>query len=148
MKKNFIAIIALGLSLSKAVLAQSNHEEILPPAEKPVVENQEKDIPYVSVQEMPKFPGGEAAMFKYISNNIVYPKSAQKDGIAGTVYIYFIINKKGNVTSAEVKRGVRGGEELNAEALRVIKEMPQWEPGYQNGKPVSVQLTLPIKFTL
>jgi protein TonB len=113
-----------------------------------VVENQEKDIPYVSVQEMPKFPGGEDAMFKYISNNIVYPKSAQKDGIAGTVYIYFIINKKGNVTSAEVKRGVRGGEELNAEALRVIKEMPQWEPGYQNGKPVSVQLTLPIKFTL
>ncbi len=148
MKKNFIAIIALGLSLSKAVLAQSNHEEILPPAEKPAVVEQEKDVPFVLVEQMPKFPGGENAMFKYISDNIVYPKSAQKSGIAGTVYIFFIIDKKGNVTSTEVRRGVPGGEELNAEALRVIKEMPQWEPGYQNGKPVSVQLTVPIKFTL
>ena len=148
MKKNFIAIIALGLSLSKAVLAQSNHEEILPPAEKPAVVEQEKDVPFVLVEQMPKFPGGENAMFKYISDNIVYPKSAQKSGIAGTVYIFFIIDKKGNVTSTEVRRGVKGGEELNAEALRVIKEMPQWEPGYQNGKPVSVQLTVPIKFTL
>jgi protein TonB len=148
MKKIFIAIIALGLSLSKAVLAQSNHEEILPPAEKPVVVEQEKDVPFVLVEQMPKFPGGENAMFKYISDNIVYPKAAQKSGIAGTVYIFFIIDKKGNVTSTEVRRGVKGGEELNAEALRVIKEMPQWEPGYQNGKPVSVQLTVPIKFTL
>ncbi|MFY8185910.1 MAG: energy transducer TonB [Bacteroidia bacterium] len=148
MKKNFIAIIALGLSLSKAVLAQSNHEEILPPAEKPAVVEQEKDVPFVLVEQMPKFPGGENAMFKYISDNIVYPKAAQKSGIAGTVYIFFIIDKKGNVTSTEVRRGVKGGEELNAEALRVIKEMPQWEPGYQNGKPVSVQLTVPIKFTL
>ena len=148
MKKNFIAIIALGLSLSKAVLAQSNHEEILPPAEKPAVVEQEKDVPFVLVEQMPKFPGGENAMFKYISDNIVYPKAAQKSGIAGIVYIFFIIDKKGNVTSTEVRRGVKGGEELNAEALRVIKEMPQWEPGYQNGKPVSVQLTVPIKFTL
>jgi protein TonB len=148
MKKNFIAIIALGLSLSNDVLAQSNHEEILPPAEKPAVVEQEKDVPFVLVEQMPKFPGGENAMFKYISDNIVYPKSAQKSGIAGTVYIFFIIDKKGNVTSTEVRRGVKGGEELNAEALRVIKEMPQWEPGYQNGKPVSVQLTVPIKFTL
>ena len=148
MKKIFIAIMALGLSLSKAVLAQSNHEEILPPAEKPAVVEQEKDVPFVLVEQMPKFPGGENAMFKYISDNIVYPKSAQKSGIAGTVYIFFIIDKKGNVTSTEVRRGVKGGEELNAEALRVIKEMPQWEPGYQNGKPVSVQLTVPIKFTL
>ena len=148
MKKIFIAIMALGLSLSKAVLAQSNHEEILPPAEKPAVVEQEKDVPFVLVEQMPKFPGGENAMFKYISDNIVYPKAAQKSGIAGTVYIFFIIDKKGNVTSTEVRRGVKGGEELNAEALRVIKEMPQWEPGYQNGKPVSVQLTVPIKFTL
>jgi protein TonB len=148
MKKIFIAIMTLGISLSNDVLAQSNHEEILPPAEKPAVVEQEKDVPFVLVEQMPKFPGGENAMFKYISDNIVYPKSAQKSGIAGTVYIFFIIDKKGNVTSTEVRRGVKGGEELNAEALRVIKEMPQWEPGYQNGKPVSVQLTVPIKFTL
>jgi protein TonB len=148
MKKNIIALIALGISLSTAVLAQSNHEDILPPAEKQGGATEEKDVPYVSVEQMPEFPGGADAMFKYISDNVVYPKSAQKAGIAGTVYIYFIIDKKGNVTNAEVKRGVKGGEELNAEALRVIKGMPQWEPGYQNAKPASVQLTLPIKFTL
>jgi protein TonB len=78
----------------------------------------------------------------------VYPKSAQKAGISGIVYVYFIIDKNGNVTNAEVKRGVKGGEELNDEALRVIKGMPKWEPGYQNAKPASVQLTLPIKFML
>ena len=85
MKKNFIAIIALGLSLSKAVLAQSNHEEILPPAEKPAVVEQEKDVPFVLVEQMPKFPGGENAMFKYISDNIVHPKAINTE-----VFIAFI----------------------------------------------------------
>lgn len=148
MKKNIIAIFSLCICISSMVLAQTNHEEILPPAEKNVGGSEEKDAPLVSVEQMPKFPGGEAAMFKYIGDNVKYPKAAQKAGIAGIVYVYFIVDRKGNVTNAEVKRGVKGGEELNEEALRVIKEMPQWEPGYQNAKPVSVALTLPIRFTL
>ncbi len=148
MKKNIIAILSLCIGLSSVVLAQTNHEEILPPAEKKVSGSEEKDAPFVSVEQMPKFPGGEAAMFKYIGDNVKYPKAAQKAGTAGIVYVYFIVDKNGNVTNAEVKRGVKDGEELNDEALRVIKEMPKWEPGYQNAKPVSVALTLPIRFTL
>jgi protein TonB len=126
------------------VLAQ----ETLQPAELKENQTVENDVPYISVEQMPKFPGGDDAMFKYIGDNVVYPKSTQKAGISGIVYVYFIIDKNGNVTNAEVKRGVKGGEELNDEALRVIKGMPKWEPGYQNAKPASVQLTLPIKFML
>jgi protein TonB len=143
MKKFFFILKLLTVS-SSMVLAQ----ETLQPAELKENQTVENDVPYISVEQMPKFPGGDDAMFKYIGDNVVYPKSAQKAGISGIVYVYFIIDKNGNVTNAEVKRGVKGGEELNDEALRVIKGMPKWEPGYQNAKPASVQLTLPIKFML
>ena len=143
MKKFFFILKLLTVS-SSMVLAQ----ETLQPAELKENQTVENDVPYISVEQMPKFPGGDDAMFKYIGDNVVYPKSTQKAGISGIVYVYFIIDKNGNVTNAEVKRGVKGGEELNDEALRVIKGMPKWEPGYQNAKPASVQLTLPIKFML
>ena len=143
MKKFFFILKLLTVS-SSMVLAQ----ETLQPVEFKEKQTVENDVPYISVEQMPKFPGGDDAMFKYIGDNVVYPKSAQKAGISGIVYVYFIIDKNGNVTNAEVKRGVKGGEELNDEALRVIKGMPKWEPGYQNAKPASVQLTLPIKFML
>jgi len=142
--KNFFFILKLLTVSSSMVLAQ----ETLQPAELKENQTVENDVPYISVEQMPKFPGGDDAMFKYIGDNVVYPKSTQKAGISGIVYVYFIIDKNGNVTNAEVKRGVKGGEELNDEALRVIKGMPKWEPGYQNAKPASVQLTLPIKFML
>jgi len=137
-------IVAFSTIFSTAVLAQ----EAMPPVEVLVEQTDEKDVPYISVEQMPEFPGGEDAMFKYIGDNVVYPKAAQKANISGTVYIYFIIDRLGNVAKAEVKRGVKGGEELNEEALRVIKSMPKWKPGYQSAKTVSVQLTLPIRFIL
>jgi periplasmic protein TonB len=145
--KNIIAVMLLCIGLSSHVFAQTNYEEILPPAEKKE-KTEEYEAPYVSVEQMPVFPGGESAMFKYLGDNIVYPKSAKKLGITGTVYVYFIIDRNGNVRDAEVKRGVKNGEDLNEEALRVVKGMPQWEPGYQNGKAASVQFTLPITFKL
>lgn len=146
--KHIIATISLCMALSSGVLAQTNFEEILPPAEKKQDKTEEYEAPYVSVEQMPMFPGGEKALFKYLGDNIVYPKSAKKLGISGTVYVYFIIDRNGNVRDAEVKRGVKDGEDLNEEALRVVKGMPQWEPGYQNNKPASVQFTLPITFKL
>ncbi len=145
MKKKIIAIIALCISLSTAVFAQSNHEDILPPAEKTA---EVKKGPFVSIENMPSFPGGEAAMFKYIADNIVYPADAIKQGIQGKVFVYFIIDELGKVIGAEVKRGVRGGESLDKEALRVVKSMPDWIPGTQNGKPASVQFTVPVDFKL
>ncbi|MFN7295032.1 MAG: energy transducer TonB, partial [Bacteroidota bacterium] len=69
-------------------------------------------------------------------------------GISGTVYVYFVINKEGKVSNAEVRRGVKGGPGLDKEALRVIQNMPAWSIGKQNGRPASVQFTLPVKFVL
>lgn len=124
-------------------------EEIIIPEETGtgvVAENPE--TPFVSVEEMPSFPGGEAALFKYLSNNINYPAMEKEAGIAGTVYVYFVVNKEGKVTNAEIKRGVKGGGGLDREALRVIKGMPSWSIGKQNGRAASVQFTLPVKFVL
>lgn len=146
MKKYFLVLVTLSVSLSSLVYGQTNHEEILPPAEKP--QSVHRSDPFVSVENMPEFPGGETALFKYLADNIVYPPEAKKMGIKGVVFVYFVIDEQGNVINAEVKRGVKDGHLLNAEALRVVKGMPQWKPGTQNGIPASVQFTLPIRFNL
>jgi protein TonB len=149
MIKNILTVLVFGISLSTCVYGQTNQQADIkdPKADAEIIE-EKKDVPYISVEQMPKFIGGDDAMFKYIGQQLVYPEKAKKDGIVGTVFVNFIIDKKGNVTDAEVIRGIKGGEELNAEALRVIKGMPQWEPGFQSGKPASVSLILPVKFVL
>ncbi len=127
-----------------AAFAQTDHSEMIPARGN----ESENDVPFVSVQQMPEFPGGESELFNYIAKSIVYPETAIKNGIEGKVFVYFIIDKEGKVKNAEVKRGVKNGEMLNAEALRVINSMPQWKPGYQNNKPASVQFTVPVDFKL
>ena len=127
----------------------NNTDEIIIPEETGtgvVAENPE--TPFVSVEEMPSFPGGEEALFKYLGKNINYPAMEKDAGISGTVYVYFVINKEGKVSNAEVRRGVKGGTGLDKEALRVIQNMPAWSIGKQNGRPASVQFTLPVKFVL
>ena len=105
-----------------------------------------KDPIFTVVEDMPKYPGGFDKMYAFMGENIKYPKKAQVEGIAGTVYITFVVEKDGSVTGINVLRGVE--ESLDKEAIRVIKLMPKWEPGTQRGKPVRVQYNLPIKFTL
>lgn len=98
------------------------------------------------IEQQPSFPDGEAAMFKYLRDNMDYPAMARENRIEGTVYIEFVIAKDGSVTSAIVKRGIGGG--CNEEALRVVKSMPKWSPGKQQGNPVKVKFILPVKFKL
>jgi protein TonB len=93
---------------------------------------------------MPEFPGGEADMMKYLKKNIRYPGQALAENITGTVYLSFIINTEGKVSQVKILKGIGGGCE--EEAVRVVKSMPVWEPGKQNGNPVNVQLTLPVSF--
>lgn len=95
---------------------------------------------------LPNFFGGESALFRYLSENIKYPEIARENGIEGTVYIEFIINRQGFVDKAIVKRGVDTA--CDEEAYRVINQMPRWIPGRVDGKPVQVIYTLPIKFKL
>jgi len=101
---------------------------------------------YTIVEQMPVYPGGDEAMKKYLTENIVYADQARKDKISGTVYVTFVVNEKGELQDVKVIRGV--SPELDAEALRVVKSMPAWTPGKQSGKAVSVQYNLPIKFLL
>lgn len=101
---------------------------------------------YLWVQEMPMFPGGENEMLRFISKNIKYPADARENNISGTVHISFVVDKEGDIKNIELLRGIGGGCE--EEAIRVLKTMPRWKPGKQNGQAVNVQYKLPVAFTL
>lgn len=101
---------------------------------------------FVIVEEMPEFPGGMEAMMLWISQRVKYPEQAKKDGITGLVMVSFIVNKAGKVTDISVERSAH--PLLDAEAVRVIGEMPAWKPGTQHGKAVEVRMTVPVKFSL
>jgi protein TonB len=115
----------------------------------PVVEEeeqvQEMEI-FQVVETMPSFPGGDAARMKFLQENITYPQMARESGIQGIVYATFVVEPNGSVSDVRIMRGIGGG--CDEEAIRVIKSMPKWNPGMQRGKPVRVQFTMPIKFTL
>ncbi len=117
----------------------------------PVIDNSstagDGDSPvFVVVEEMPKYPGGNQAMFKYLGENIKYPASAQESSIQGRVICSFVVNVDGSIADTKIVRGIE--PDLDAEAIRVINAMPNWEPGMQRGKAVRVKYTLPIIFQL
>ena len=101
---------------------------------------------YDVVEQMPSFPGGMKAMMDYLARNIRYPANAKNDLIEGRVILQFIVDKKGNLSDVKVARSVE--PYLDAEAVRVVKSMPRWNPGMQNGKAVKVRYTLPVTFRL
>jgi len=103
---------------------------------------------FVTVEQMPEFPGGVEELYKFLGNNIKYPQMEKEAGIQGTVYLRFYIDENGKPNEITVARGVKGGPNLETEATRVLKLMPAWKPGKQNGKAVKVWYSLPIKFTL
>ena len=102
--------------------------------------------PFDVVEHMPKFPGGTQALMEFLSKNIRYPKDAAMAGIQGRVIATFIVEKDGSITEPKVVKPV--SPSLDAEALRVVTAMPNWEPGTQNGEPVRVKYTIPITFRL
>ena len=112
------------------------------PVAVPLVE----DTIYNVVEEMPQFPGGVSKQMEFISQNLQYPKSAQEQGIQGRVIAQYVVEKDGSVSNIRVIRGV--SEELDAEAVRVLKLMPKWTPGKQNGKPVRCRYTIPVQFRI
>ncbi len=113
---------------------------------KQVIQEEVDNTVYTIIQKMPSFPGGEAAMMKFISDNIKYPPMAKEAGIKGTVFVTFVVDREGNVTDPKVMKGIGGG--CDEEALRVIKMMPKWSAGEQNGKKVLVKINVPIRFVL
>lgn len=101
---------------------------------------------FTIVDQNPEFPNGQAALFKFIDKNLIYPKIAWKNNIEGTVYVSFTVNKSGLINNVQVKRGIGGG--CNEEAVRIIKSMPRWKPGRSNGIRVPTNYTLPVHFRL
>lgn len=119
--------------------------------EQPVEENPVEPVPesknvYESVEQMPEFPGGMEEMMKFLQQNIQYPASAAKNKVEGRVVLQFVVEKDGQIGEVKVARSV--DPELDAEALRVVKSMPNFIPGRQDGKPVAVWYTIPISFKL
>jgi len=106
---------------------------------------EEEEI-FVFVEEVPSFPGGEAALYEFLGKNIKYPDLARENNITGRVYVSFVVEKDGSITRAVVKRDIGGG--CGPEALRVVKAMPKWKPGKQSGKAVRTEFMLPVDFTL
>jgi periplasmic protein TonB len=99
-----------------------------------------------AIQEKPSFPDGDAGLLKYVREHTKYPVPALEQGIEGTVYVRFVVTKTGYVGEAKVMRAV--DPMLEEEALRVVKSMPKWTPGKNNGNPVSVWFIMPVKFVL
>lgn len=101
---------------------------------------------FTIVEQMPEYPGGEAAMRKFIGENLRYPKMEMDSNIQGKVVVGFIVDTHGRIRDVEVKQGASPG--LDAEAMRVISTMPRWRPGQQQGKKVFVRYVIPIGFKL
>ena len=111
----------------------------------PVAEPKTEEI-FKSVEQMPQFPGGEAALMKFLASHINYPPMAAENNVQGKVIVQFVVDKTGKVGEVKVVRNV--DKDLDNEAIRVCKALPKFTPGRQNGRPVSVWYTLPIQFKL
>lgn len=127
---------------------EENKEEVViaAPIEVPE-EEEEEEVIFVVVESMPEFPGGQQALFKYLSDNVKYPVIAQENGIQGRVICQFVVNRDGSIVDVNVVRS-GGDPSLDKEAVRVIKSMPKWKPGKQRGKAVRVKYTVPVNFRL
>jgi hypothetical protein len=117
-------------------------EAVAQPEPKPEVENKVFDV----VEQMPSFPGGPSALMKYLSENVKYPVVAQENGVQGRVVVSFVVEKDGHITDVKVVRSV--DPSLDKEAARVVKSMPSWIPGKQNGSAVRVKYNVPVSFKL
>ena len=113
-----------------------------PPAPKPEVSNKVFEV----VEEMPSFPGGQGALMSFLNSNIKYPVVAQENGVQGRVIVGFVVERDGSITDVKVMRSV--DPSLDREAQRVVKAMPRWKPGKQNGSAVRVKYTVPVVFRL
>jgi len=109
-------------------------------------EDEETDKIHITAEERPSFPGGISAFYQYVSQELKYPRQAVSRGIDGKVFIQFVVNRDGSLTNVEVIKGIGAG--CDEEAVRVLKNAPHWNPGKQRGKPVRVQMMIPITFQL
>ncbi|MDY6207200.1 MAG: energy transducer TonB [Prevotella sp.] len=128
MRKKTMMMLLMALMVSVGMYAQSD-----------------KNV-YEVVDVMPSFPGGTSGLITWLKDNVKYPKDAEKEKLQGRVLVAFVVEKNGSISNVKIQRSVH--PLLDAEAIRVVKMMPRWEPGKHNNKPVRVRFVLPIVFRL
>lgn len=138
MKKLIIILFAL-VSVTY-MSAQQQKLFYLLPSERPKLEPHKID-------QMPEFPGGQTALSQFYAENIKYPVIAQENGIQGTTQVELIVEQDGSLSNITVKKS-SGDSSLDREALRLIRSMPKWNPGKQNGLPARMKISLPVNFRL
>jgi protein TonB len=117
------------------------------PEEKQIDETvEEKPEIFTFAEEMPSYPGGDEALYAFVTANIEYPEIAKRAGVEGKVFVSFVVTKDGSLSTIRVEKGIGGG--CDEEAVSVIRKMPRWTPGKQNGRPVYVKVIVPILFKL
>ena len=150
-----VSLVGLSLGISAAFAAnapQASDKNVI--KDSTVVETStlndstatEENMIFGLIEQQPEFPGSEAALMKFIKDNLRYPADAARDSIQGRVTLSFAVEEDGSITNVEVMRSP--DERLTKEAIRVIQMMPRWMPGKQRGKPVRVKYLLPISFRL
>jgi TonB family protein len=145
----FAVLILFTAGTVNNIAAQTSQQQVKPTEDQKVVtqEKPKKEDPvFTVVENPPSYPGGQDAMSKYLVENIKYPEEARTKGIQGTVFVTFVIEKDGTVSTVKILRGIGSG--CDEEAQRVVSGMPKWIPGKQKGDPVRVQFNLPINFKL
>ena len=146
------AIVVLPLAVSIVMIfaiscKQVNDPVAPPPPPPPPTElSVTVDEVFTIVENMPQYTGGDEARMKFLIANIKYPESAKQEGLQGTVYVSFVVEKDGQIANVKILRGI--GKACDDEAFRVVSAMPKWIPGKQKGQAVRVQFNMPIKFTL
>lgn len=129
----FLLIISPVLAQSAASTSDAN--PTLPASDNTVV-----------VEQMPEFPGGQKGLFKFLGENIRYPKEARKANVTGNVFASFVVGADGAIRDVTIAKGIGYG--CDEEVKRVVELMPKWKPGIQDGKAVPVRYSLPISFSL
>lgn len=134
------------IGMPEALIPAATVQQLLNPQTPKASKNSDNGNVFVNVEQVASFPGGQSALFAWLSNNLRYPEAAQQNNIQGKVIVQFLISKDGSISGAKVMRGV--DPDLDKEALRVISKMPKWIPGKNNGENVNSIYTLPITFKL
>jgi TonB family protein len=138
--------LTIAILFSPHLFAQNNLNEPPAPVDPKSIDISKRTI-FKVVEQMPEYPGGEQALYKYLSETISYPDTATQKGIEGLVKVKFVVDEYGSIDDVKTTN-IPFGYGLEEEAMRVIKMMPPWKPGKNDGKPVKVYFQIPIRFVL
>lgn len=121
-------------------------EQVVVKEPEPEVQKPKEEQIFIAVEQPAEFPGGMAALMRWLNNNMRYPEAAQQNDIQGRVIVNFVVEKDGSIANVKIAKGV--DKDLDREALRVVKKMPKWQPGKNNGVAVRSYFNLPVTFRL